>query len=271
MRSSRSSAAEAWATNVGWDAWQKRRKARKAAKPKRDQSTLHGFIRSLLVLLGVAGLGAGAVAVFIVNRDFSPIALLAVGALLLLVGGAGRLPRFKWEGTEVDFTAALGDVVSRHVEDLPRSDADALVNELRDVSPAASEPVLRAMRAQDLALEALWGSLPAGVKVTAKDSVGTYPPLGARKVDGLLENADGKRLLVEFRASGTLPPSLLNAIQEASALDDSLLGGLLLTSKRPREGARLLYEEVGWKVHVVDPADMDTAALKTAVWAAFSS
>lgn len=42
--------------------------------------------------MGVAGLGAGGVAVFVTKLEAGPVALLAVGFLFLVVGMSGRLP-----------------------------------------------------------------------------------------------------------------------------------------------------------------------------------
>ena len=48
--------------------------------------------RAVAVALGVAGLGAGGVAVFVTKLEAGPVALLAVGFLFLVVGMSGRLP-----------------------------------------------------------------------------------------------------------------------------------------------------------------------------------
>ena len=46
----------------------------------------------MAVALGVAGLGAGGVAVFVTKLEAGPVALLAVGFLFIVVGMSGRLP-----------------------------------------------------------------------------------------------------------------------------------------------------------------------------------
>lgn len=242
-----------------------------AAAP-RDPGKLHGFVRLVLALLGVAGLVSGTVGVFVVNRDFGPIALLVIGALLLLVGGFGWLPRLKWNDKEVDFTAAarVGNIVADHAENLPQSEVDGLINELSNVSPAVSEPVLRAMRNQELMLNGLRASLPEGVtSFWEEDVLEAFPLLGdRRRVDGLLVK-NGKRVLVEARPSGELPVLLWDTVKKMGVIDDSLVGGLLL-APRVTPSNRERYEALGWTVSVVDPLNIDTAALKTDVWRAFN-
>jgi hypothetical protein len=57
--------------------------------------------RGCLGALGLAGLGCGGVAVFTTQLEAGPVALLAVGLVLLLIGVGGRLPnRLKVGETE---------------------------------------------------------------------------------------------------------------------------------------------------------------------------
>ena len=54
--------------------------------------TISRWWRAVAVSLGIAGLGAGGIAVFVMKLEAGPVALLAVGFLFLIVGMSGRLP-----------------------------------------------------------------------------------------------------------------------------------------------------------------------------------
>ena len=53
---------------------------------------LNGWYRAAAIILGLAGLGSGGVAVFVTHLEAGPVALLAVGFLLLIIGMGGHMP-----------------------------------------------------------------------------------------------------------------------------------------------------------------------------------
>jgi hypothetical protein len=90
--------------------------------------------------LGLAGLAAGAVAVFITDVEAGPVALLLVGLFLLLVAASGRLPsHVKYKDSEASW--AIEEFVERVVEEASREQVPKVIealNGLRDTAPAAA-------------------------------------------------------------------------------------------------------------------------------------
>ena len=92
--------------------------------------------------LGLAGLGSGGIAVFVTHLEAGPVALLAVGLVLLLVGAGGRLPsRLKVGDNEAAWEVAIEGFVSRVADGVSDEQAPQLVealNDLAGVAPAAA-------------------------------------------------------------------------------------------------------------------------------------
>jgi hypothetical protein len=86
------------------------------------------------------GLGRGSC--FVTHLEAGPVALLAVGLILLLVGAGGRLPsRLKVGENEAAWEGAVEEFVSRVAKELPSEQAPELVyalNELAEVAPSAA-------------------------------------------------------------------------------------------------------------------------------------
>jgi hypothetical protein len=163
-------------------------------------------------------------------------------------------------------------VIADHAEDLPAADRDALLDDLSRISPEAASPVMRAVLNEAQILHHLWKALPTEVEMmTEEDAIRLYPQAGGPFGDGLLQDASGKRVIVEARGSGKLPTSLLKIVERIRATDPDMVGGLLLTTRRLPNALRDQYADRGWQVHVVDPSNVDVAALKTAIWSAFNS
>ncbi|WP_247048162.1 hypothetical protein [Arthrobacter rhizosphaerae] len=239
----------------------------------KDPSNLHGFARGAAAIIGLIVLGAGVLAVFTVVRDWGPITLLIIGAVLLLLALVGRPPRLKWEGKEVEWPAAeVGAVLADHAEDLPAADRDALLDELSRISPETANPVLQAMLAETRIMALLERGLPEGTELLPSSETQKYVQVGGNLlVDGVLRDETGKQVLVEVRGGGRLPTSLMDALDRIKKLDATLVGGLLVTERMPPKLIRDQYAARGWHVHVVDQSNLDVAALQTAIWSAFNS
>ena len=68
--------------------------------------TINCWWRTVVILLGLAALGAGGLAVFVTRLEAGPVALLAVGFLFLIIGISGRLPnRLKVGENEAEWNA----------------------------------------------------------------------------------------------------------------------------------------------------------------------
>ena len=117
---------------------------RKELSPDAYQAALvlNSWWRASLLVLALAGLGSGGVAVFVTKLEAGPVALLASGLVLLLVSASGRLPtRLKVGDSELAWDAVEG-FVSRVANEVPDEQAPLLVEALADL--ARSAPVAAA-------------------------------------------------------------------------------------------------------------------------------
>jgi hypothetical protein len=110
--------------------------------------TINGWWRSCIVALALVALGSGGAAVFVTQLEAGPVALLAVGLVLLLVGAGGRLPSRLKVGENEAAWEAVEEFVSRVAEDVPSEQTPQLVdalNELAEVAPSAAAAGLGAV------------------------------------------------------------------------------------------------------------------------------
>ena len=99
--------------------------------------TINGWWRACAVALGLACLGSGGVAVFVTHLEAGPVALLAVGLVLLLIGAGGRLPsRLKVGESEATWEAVEG-FAKKMDEVVPTERTAQLVDALKALAPAA--------------------------------------------------------------------------------------------------------------------------------------
>jgi hypothetical protein len=100
--------------------------------------TINRWWRACLVALGLVGLGSGGVAVFVTQLEAGPVALLAVGLVLLLIGAGGRLPsRLKVGENEAVWEAAIEGFVSRVADEVPSEGIPQLVEALNRLAATA--------------------------------------------------------------------------------------------------------------------------------------
>jgi hypothetical protein len=95
--------------------------------------------RVTAVFLGLAGLGAGGVAVFVTHLEAGPVALLIVGLVLLLIGIGGRLPSRLRVGDNEAAWDAVETFVERLTEDATPSGRPDLLEALDDLAEAAPQ------------------------------------------------------------------------------------------------------------------------------------
>jgi hypothetical protein len=99
--------------------------------------TINRWWRACLVALGLVGLGSGGVAVFVTQLEAGPVALIAVGLVLLLIGAGGRLPsRLKVGENEAAWEAVEG-FISRVADEVPSEGTPQLVEALNRLAAAA--------------------------------------------------------------------------------------------------------------------------------------
>jgi hypothetical protein len=97
-------------------------------------------------VLGLAGLGAGSVAVFVTHLEAGPVALLLVGLVLALIGLGGVLPtRIKIGENEAEFQHVIGDALQTLVETArPESKEEVaeVIDRVAEVAPDTASSAL---------------------------------------------------------------------------------------------------------------------------------
>jgi hypothetical protein len=100
------------------------------------------------VALALVALGSGGVAVFVTQLEAGPVALLAVGLVLLLVGAGGLLPsRLKVGENEAAWETFVSQVVDNVSSEQTPQLADAL-NKLAEDAPSVAAAGLGALNAR---------------------------------------------------------------------------------------------------------------------------
>jgi hypothetical protein len=103
---------------------------------------INDWWRACAAAVGLAALGLGGLAVFVTHVEAGPVALLAVGLILLIVGAGGRLPsRLKVGENEAAWEAAIEDFATRVVDEVPSEQAPQLaaaLSELAEAVPSAA-------------------------------------------------------------------------------------------------------------------------------------
>jgi hypothetical protein len=199
-------------------------------------ATINVWWRACIIALGLAGLGSGGVAVFVTQLEAGPVALLAVGFVLLLVGVGGRLPsRLKmgeneaaWEGVE-EFVRFVG-------EDTPTEQTPELLEALDDLAEVA--PTAAAAGLGGVSARVTYERLVTDMLIQAVDeinndpvldedvyrSVGPSPPLkvtlelvgpAQMRFDAAIRDAIGNLLVVEVKyLNAKVPAALVRQVRE---------------------------------------------------------
>jgi hypothetical protein len=228
-----------------------------------------------MVTLGLAGLGAGSAAVFVTHLEAGPVALLAVGLVLLLVGAGGRLPsRLKFGENEATWDA-VEEFVERVVEGVSPEQRPGLVealNDLREAAPAAAAAGLGAVSGgveyerliTDLVMQAVM-EINQSSSPPLKCSIESFSGVSQKRTDTMISDGRGNVFLVEakYSTSDYLPVALVEqVIAKASRLTpkDHSHGSVrvLLISNQPLSrpaGRRLRSAELQF-VKVTSEADL---------------
>lgn len=218
---------------------------------------LSNFSRSLTSLFGAVALVFGTLGVFVVDRDWGPIALLIIGVLLLLVGLSGRIPSLRWQDNEISWPAeeAAARAMVEVIESGSPDEQRQTLNRLSSVAPNVSAAALRALNFESRMMEGLREALPHGVVLEPGITVGKW------RSDATLVNAAGWKVPVEIRSTNELPGALLGSVEKAKQLDSKIVSGLVLLRGEPGSKYRVKFTNAGWsifdasEVHV-DPADV---------------
>jgi hypothetical protein len=119
------------------------------ARPLRGAIELRRPMRWAALALGLAGLGSGGASVFITHLEAGPVALLAVGLILALVGLSGVLPtRLKVGDNEAEWMqerAAVAGILKDQAASAPAEDREKvedLVDRVAAVAPEVAGPAI---------------------------------------------------------------------------------------------------------------------------------
>ncbi len=224
--------------------------ASKTATPaiRRPANKLSTPSRVTAYALGVAGLGAGGVAVFITHVEAGPVALLAVGLIFMIIALSERLPtRLKIGENEAEWQEFAGDIIETAVEASPPSVKAELapqLEELAEVAPRAAAPALSGLAYESSIAGAVAQSV---IKIPDAQRVSTWVKLEeVGEFDFVIEATDNRFVLVEVKASPRLSMAQVGAIMEkahfySEAYPDRK-AALLLVSKYPLPaGVRAMF------------------------------
>jgi hypothetical protein len=210
--------------------------------------------RAILDVLGLAGLGAGAAAVFITHLEAGPVALIAAGLLLLLIGMGGRMPsRLKVGDNEAAWEIereAVQVFVERVAEEAPVERRPELIDALSDLAenaPQAAAPALSGLAYEELIRRMIYKNFP---EISALDPPPPSYPAPRRDVyyafvddsdddegtDASLSDISGRRLIIQIKASTRIPTEEVIENFHKSRIHPSgppRPTGFLLIHKRP--------------------------------------
>jgi hypothetical protein len=168
--------------------------------------------RAILDVLGLVGLGAGAAAVFITHLEAGPVALIAAGLLLLLIGIGGHMPsRLKVGDNEAAWEIereAVQVFVERVAEETPAGRQPELLDalgELAEDAPQVASAGLSAFAYErqlreeiNRALEEIQATLPDDQPI----KFATEVTADLQRVDAIIEAPTGRLIAIEAKFSG---------------------------------------------------------------------
>jgi hypothetical protein len=211
-------------------------------------------------VLGLAGVGAGALASFKAHLEAPPVALLAVGLILVLVGLAGVLPtRLKVGDNEAEFyqerERQVADVLRKEVEAVTLGDkarVAEIVDRVAEVAPEVAAPAQSAL---------MYDYLVRGLT----DDIADEPDIAA------LANAHPRRhLLLETAYAAhdnfRLPTFRVDHIYEKAVQSGLANSSLLLVTRSPlAEPISTMSKRRRGLYHVIVRGLDDKDALRTAI------
>lgn len=209
--------------------------------------------RMAAFVLGLAGLGAGGVAVFKTHLEAGPVGLLAVGLIFMIVGLSGTLPtRLKVGDNEAAWEMerqAVETFVERVAEDVPvanRREFLGALDDLAEDAPRFATPLYSALAYERLVMSMLEDAISTlNEDVNLLSPTMQWQPREAPdvKMDAVVSTADGRTLIVELKASQRVwARDVLRQLERYRSRMPGLSGALLV-SKYPVKGGDLLTRE----------------------------
>jgi hypothetical protein len=199
---------------------------------------INGWWRACAAIIGLAALGLGGLAVFVTHVEAGPVALLAVGLVLLIVAAGGRLPsRVKVGENEAAWEAAVEDFATRVVDEVPSKQAPQLaaaLSELAEAVPSAAAAERLGALTGRVAYEQMVADILAeavqeinrstGDKKTRLDLLqGDQIEAGVR-LDAVVTGPGGDYLAVDVKnlSNKVNTTAVINAVREAVSLSRKL-------------------------------------------------
>jgi hypothetical protein len=196
---------------------------------------INGWWRACAATIGLAALGLGGLAVFVTHVEAGPVALLAVGLVLLIVGAGGRLPsRLKVGENEAAWEAAIEDFATRVVDEAPSKQAPQLaaaLSELAEAVPSATAAERLGALTGRVAYEQMVADLLAEAVQEINRSIGDEEtrldllsgdqiPAGV-KLDAVVAGRGGDYLAVEVKnlTHKVTTTEVINAVRQAVSLN----------------------------------------------------
>jgi hypothetical protein len=212
------------------------RDSRSAIRPLTVE--INGWWRACAAIIGLAALGLGGLAVFVTHVEAGPVALLAVGLVLLIVAAGGRLPsRVKVGENEAAWEAAVEDFATRVVDEVPSKQAPQLaaaLSELAEAVPSAAAAERLGALTGRVAYEQMVADILAeavqeinrstGDKKTRLDLLqGDQIEAGVR-LDAVVTGPGGDYLAVDVKnlSNKVNTTAVINAVREAVSLSRKL-------------------------------------------------
>ena len=161
--------------------------------------------RAIFDVLGLAGLGAGAAAVFITHLEAGPVALIAAGLLLLLIGIGGHMPsRLKVGDNEAAWEIereAVQTFVERVATEAPVESRPELLDALGDLAEDAPQAAIKGLAG--LAFEQRVGLEISAAVISLGESQVSFSiqERADQGVDAVLQGPGGRLVAVEIKYS----------------------------------------------------------------------
>jgi hypothetical protein len=174
--------------------------------------------------LGAGGLGGGAVATFTDSAEAGPVAMIAVGAIFLLIGLAGVLPtRLKIGDNEAEFWEEVAEKVSEVIEDLPAPVRAEVIASIATSTPEAVAPALRAAAYEAMVINMVEEAVATinTQRATRENHVRVERPNRGDRYDVLVIDPLGGSVEIDARSySKPIGQLTLNTIMRAHLMSD---------------------------------------------------
>jgi hypothetical protein len=232
---------------------------------------INAWYRTALIVLGLAGLGSGAAAVFITQLEAGPVALLLIGLVLLLIGIGGRMPsRIKVGDNEVAWEA-FQEFVERVVERTPKDEASELLADLTELAkdaPQAASAGLSAIAYEQLVSRMVYDAF---IELPEKTpgTVGVSPFEGTDRGRDMVIDSENRTVVVQVKYPSR--PLSADVVAQAAELrarldenSDRRVALLIVTPRVGRSALEVIKQLQGVYVAIVrGPQDRDHLVMAT--------